>query len=185
MVFGVMATSDRLIAVLFGPGWTEAGEVLAILAPVGLVQVITTTVGPLYQAVGRSGAMLAWGVWSGVLAVVAFAIGLRWGIVGVAAAYLVVTLVLAYPTLAVPYRMIGLRVPTMLGVIVRPAVCGAVMYVVIATASRLSGQPVGSFATFALLIAGGAAVYLALTLVLNRAALRQLQRAAMAARSSA
>jgi len=183
MVFGVMATSDRLVAVVFGPGWTEAGEVLAILAPVGLVQVITSTVGPLYQAVGRSGTMLASGLVSAVFTIIGFVIGLQWGIVGVATAYLIVTVILAYPILAVPYRMIGLGVPTMLRGIVRPAVCGVTMYLVVATASRLSAQPVGSLLTFLLLALFGAGIYLILTLLLNRATLEVLVRAAVAARS--
>jgi PST family polysaccharide transporter len=185
VVFGVMATSDRLVAVLFGPDWAEAGEVLAILAPVGLFQVITMTVGPIYQAAGRSGAMLAWGIGSGVVTIVAFAIGLRWGIVGVAAAYLIVTIILAYPGLAVPYRLIGLTVPAMLRVVVRPAICGATMYLAVSIASRASGQPVGSLATFLVLVVGGAAIYLILTLALNRAVLGELVRAVAAARSSA
>ena len=185
MVFGVMATSDRLVAVLFGPAWTDAGRVLAILAPVGLVQVIATTVGPLYQAKGRATLMLAWGVASGAVTVIAFAIGLRWGIVGVAGAYLVVTIVLAYPGLAVPYRLIGLTVPAMLRVILRPAVCGLGMFLSVALASRLIGGEVGSLPTFLVLAVGGAGVYLLLSLALNRAVLQELLRVAAAARSPA
>jgi O-antigen/teichoic acid export membrane protein len=185
MVFGVMATSDRLVAVLFGPKWAEAGEVLAILAPVGLVQVIATTVGPLYQAKGRASLMLGWGIVSGIATVAAFAIGLGWGIVGVAAAYLVITLVLAYPGLALPYGLIGLTLPALLRVIVRPAICGAGMFLTVAIASRLVGQPVGSLVTFLALAIGGAGIYLLLALALNRAALEELLRVAAAVRSPA
>jgi PST family polysaccharide transporter len=185
MVFGVMATSDRLVAVLFGPAWTDAGRVLAILAPIGLVQVIATTVGPLYQAKGRASLMLGWGVVSGIATVVAFAIGLGWGIVGVAAAYLVVTIVLAYPGLAVPYRLIGLTVPAMLRVIVRPALCGLGMFAAVAAASRLLGGDVGSLAAFLVLAGGGAGIYLLLSVVLNRAVVQELVRVAAAARSPA
>ena len=184
MVFGVMATSDRLVAVLFGPDWTQAGQVLAILAPVGLVQIITMTVGPLYQAMGRSGVMLAWGVGSGVLTVIAFVIGLRWGIYGVAAAYLIVTIILAYPGLAVPYRLIGLTVPAMLRVIVRPAICASVMFVLVTVTSRLSAQPVGSLLTLLFLVIAGTAIYAVLSLALNRVVLRDLLRAATTARHS-
>jgi PST family polysaccharide transporter len=182
MVFGVMATSDRLVAVLFGPQWADAGKVLAILAPVGLVQVIATTVGPLYQAKGRASLMLAWGVASGLATVIAFTVGLRWGIVGVAAAYLAVTIALAYPGLSVAYGLIGLRVRSMLATVARPAICGAVMYVAVAIASRLAGPPVGSTATLALLVIGGAGIYLGLSLAINRAALRRLVRAALGER---
>ncbi len=183
MVFGVMATSERLVAVLFGPSWTDAGQVLAILAPIGLVQVIAMTVGPIYQAKGRSTLMLVWGVASGVLTVTAFAIGLRWGILGVATAYLLITIILAYPGLAVPYRLIGLSVRSMLMTITRPAICGAGMYLAVGIASRLAGQPVASVETFALLAVGGAGIYLGLSMVLNRAAVRELVRTAKGAPS--
>jgi O-antigen/teichoic acid export membrane protein len=182
MVFGVMATSDRLVAVVFGPNWAEAGQVLAILAPIGLVQVIVTTVGPLYQAKGRSALMLAWGTASGTLTVVAFAIGLRWGLIGVAAAYLVVTVVTAYPGLAVPYGLIGLKVRSMLATVARPAVCGGTMFAAVAIASRLSGQPVGSAGTLAVLVLAGGAIYVILSVALNRAALRALLEAATGTR---
>ena len=183
MVFGVMATSDRLVAVLFGPSWTDAGQVLAILAPIGLVQVIAMTVGPIYQAKGRSTLMLAWGVASGVLTVTAFAIGLRWGIAGVATAYLLITVTLAYPGLAVPYGLIGLSVRSMLRAIVRPAICGAGMYLAVGIASRVVDRPVGSVETLVLLALGGAGLYVGLSLALNRAALRELVRAATGAPS--
>ncbi len=185
MVFGVMATSNRLVAVVFGPAWTDAGQVLAILAPIGLVQVIAMTTGPIYQAKGRSGMMLAWSIGSGVATIIAFAIGLAWGIVGVAAAYLIVTIVLAYPGLAVPYGLIGLSVGTMLQAIARPAICGLGMFLAVGVTSRLVDQPVGSVGTFALLAIGGAGLYLGLSMALNRTALRELVRTATGARRSA
>lgn len=178
MVFGVMATSDRLVAVVFGPAWVEAGQILAILAPVGLVQVIVTTIGPIYQAKGRGTLMLAWGFASGVATIVGFTLGLGWGIAGVAAAYLVVNVLLAYPGLAVPYRLIGLSVGAMLATIVRPAICAAVMFGVVAIASREADQPVDSAPTLLLLVAAGVGIYVAMSYAVNRAAVRQLLRAA-------
>lgn len=178
MVFGVMATSDRLVAVVFGPAWTDAGTVLAILAPVGLVQVIVTTIGPIYQAKGRATLMLAWALTSTTATVLAFAVGLRWGIVGVAAAYLVVTALLAYPGVAVPYRLIGLSVRSMLAAIARPAICGALMFAAVGLASRELALPVDSVAAFGLLVLAGIAIYLVLSLAINRAALRELVHAA-------
>jgi PST family polysaccharide transporter len=174
MVFGVMATSDRLVAVLFGPAWAEAGQVLAILAPIGLIQVIVTTIGPIYQAKGRSTMMLAWGLVSGVVTIGAFAVGLSWGIVGVAAAYLVATVILAWPGLAVPYRLIGLTVGRMLATIARPAICGAIMFGVVGLASRLLNQPVHSIAAFVTLVAAGVVTYVALSLAINRSAIEEL-----------
>ena len=185
LVFGVMATSGRLVAVAFGPRWTAAGDVLAVLAPVGLVQVIATTVGSLYQAKGRAGLMLKWGILSGSVTMLAFAIGLNWGIVGVAGSYLVVTLLLAYPGLAIPYRLIGLSVGEVIAAIARPAICGAAMYVAVAAASRITDEPSGSPVALALLVAGGASLYILLSLVINRSAVRTLLQTLTEARSSA
>ena len=67
--------------------------------------------GAIYQAKGRTDWMFLWGLGSGMMVVIAFIVGLSWGIVGVATAYAIVTLfVLAYPSFAIPFRLIHLPV---------------------------------------------------------------------------
>ena len=127
MMTGLMVASDILVPVVFGPEWEPVIPLITILALIGLVQSVGTTVGSIYQAKGRTDLMLRWGLFSGCLAVCAFVIGIRWGTIGVASAYAVVSLALVIPNFTIPFRLINLGL-TELGVhLWRPLVCSLVM----------------------------------------------------------
>jgi O-antigen/teichoic acid export membrane protein len=127
MMVGLMVTSDIVVPVVFGPEWEPVIPLITILALIGLVQSVGTTVGSIYQAKGRTDVMLRWGLFSGCLAVCAFVIGLRWGTLGVASAYAVVSLALAIPNFTIPFRLINLRLTELGAHLWRPLVCSLVM----------------------------------------------------------
>lgn len=110
MMLGLLAVATPLVAAVLGPRWMPVATLLTILALVGMAQSIGTTVGHIYKAKGRTDWMLAWGVFSGVVTVSLFVIGLRWGVVGVAAAYAIRTALLILPGYAIPFKLIGLAV---------------------------------------------------------------------------
>lgn len=129
VMFGLLALTEPFVFVMFGPQWQPVVWLLKILVPVGMIQSIVATVGPIYQAKGRTDILFRWGVCSGVLAVLAFVIGLRWGIMGVASAYAVVSIVLVYPAFAIPFKFISLSVIALLKVLWRPFLCSSLMFV--------------------------------------------------------
>jgi hypothetical protein len=54
---------------------------------------------------GRTDTMFKWGVFSTIIVLISFAIGLRSGVEGVALAYTIATCLLAYPSFAIPFRL--------------------------------------------------------------------------------
>lgn len=58
MVFGIFAVSPVFVEVFFGAEWEKTGEVLRVLCLAGLFQSVGATVGPLYQALNRTGVQL-------------------------------------------------------------------------------------------------------------------------------
>jgi hypothetical protein len=80
-----------------------------ILSSIGLFQSVGTTVGSIYLAKGRTDLMLKWGLMACACYLLSFLIGLRWGVLGVALCYSVCGLILFYPSLAIPFYLIGLR----------------------------------------------------------------------------
>lgn len=130
MMLGLLALVEPFVLTIFGPDWQPTIVLLFILVPVGMVQSIGTTLSVIYQAKGRTDLLFRWGVVMGCVAVIAFAIGLRWGIIGVAAAYAISCTVLLYPNFAIPLKLIELPVwklcqtllPTLLSSIVMLAV---------------------------------------------------------------
>jgi polysaccharide transporter, PST family len=79
------------VAVALGERWSEAVPVIQILAVVGMIHSVQTLSGEVLLAVGRAGWLLRFTLLSFVSAVVAFAVGVHWGIVGVATSYVVAT----------------------------------------------------------------------------------------------
>lgn len=108
---GMGVVADPFIRGFLGAKWIGAIRIFEILAPVGLLQSVQTTVGQIYTAKGRTDWMFGWGFFSSAVLVSAFVIGVRFGAVGVATSYCAVYLgVLAYPCFAIPFRLIDLRV---------------------------------------------------------------------------
>lgn len=127
MMGGLMAVCDVLVLTVFGPQWTAVVPLLLILAPVGLIQSIGTTVGNIYQAKGRTDLLLSWGVFSGILSILAFVVGLKWGVMGVAFAYAILSGVLIVPSFLIPLRLIDLRFRCLLLALSRPLAATLIM----------------------------------------------------------
>ena len=109
LFLGMMALAKPLVFVALGPQWDVVVPLLMILSWVGLFQSIGTTIGSIYLAKGRTDLMLKWGLMACACYLVSFVIGLRWGVLGVALCYSVCALILFYPSLIIPFHLIGLR----------------------------------------------------------------------------
>ncbi len=106
---GMSVLADLFVVTVFGPAWADTAGVLRILAAVGLLQSVGTTLGWIYTARGRTDIMLRFGMVAGAVYAVAFLIGLRWGVVGVAGAYAASGFFLLwYPSWRIAGGIIGL-----------------------------------------------------------------------------
>lgn len=129
LMIGVCVLADPFIHSVFGTKWMAAVPVIRILAPIGMAQSIVATVGAIYQAKGRTDTLFRWGVFTGILSVGAFMIGLHWGVIGVATAYAILSALLVLPNFIIPFRFINLRLRQIGVVLMRPVVASLVMAV--------------------------------------------------------
>jgi PST family polysaccharide transporter len=106
--------------------------------------------------------------------VLSFVLGLPWGILGVTASYAIMFLLLTYPGFAIPFRLIGLRVSDLGGVLWQPATCSLVMYAVVAGSVIWWPPDVPGWLTLFLLVPLGAVVYFACSWAINRAVLLEV-----------
>ncbi|MEB3215438.1 MAG: MOP flippase family protein [Nostocales cyanobacterium 94392] len=137
IMIGLWTVSEPFILTLFGSQWQPVIQLLMILAPVGMAQSVGTTVGTIYTSKGRTDWMLRWGAGSGILATFAIATGLQWGIVGIATAYAIATATLVYPSFAIPFRLIDLRVSDLIAVVWRPFLASLLMLGILMTLKML------------------------------------------------
>ena len=93
-MLGLIVVAPDFVNVIFGAKWHAAVPVLQILAPVGLLQALMVLNGGILQSLDRTRVYFRYTVAASIATVGAFALGLIWGLEGVAWAYLAVTLVL-------------------------------------------------------------------------------------------
>jgi PST family polysaccharide transporter len=87
---GVLAAcSDQIILLLLGPGWEQTSVLFRIMAISALVQPLHFTMPWALISRGRTRDLLWWGMGTTASLIVCYAIGLRFGVRGVAVGYVV------------------------------------------------------------------------------------------------
>jgi O-antigen/teichoic acid export membrane protein len=86
---GMIVVAPDFIPVLLGDRWSDAIPVVQLLCLAGAMQAVQTLQHSVLQARGKAGTLFRFMATSSVMNVTAFALGLRWGIVGVAACFVV------------------------------------------------------------------------------------------------
>ena len=143
--------------------------VLQILACVGFVQSIDTTVGTIYLALNRVRTAFYFGLFVTPLFICAFVIGLQWSIVGVAAGYALAELSVCYISLYLAFSHCGIRFRDFHAALARPFAATLVMLVVVmflVNALASAGLPTPTRLAFC--IAAGVVTYCAASLLINR-----------------
>lgn len=88
-----------LIVLLMGERWAPAAAIFTWLAIAALHQPVSATFGWLFISQKRGGDFGRWGVFNMITSIAAFAIGLPWGAIGVAAAYALSDILIRMPVL--------------------------------------------------------------------------------------
>lgn len=112
---GVAAVSVPLVSFALAPVWEPVAPVLAIIACTSALQAVASTTGSLYTARGRTDLAFRWQVGSSIVSMIFYLTGSLWGVNGVAAGYLLATLLLMYPAFAIPLGLIKVSVVEVLG----------------------------------------------------------------------
>ncbi|MGH7482558.1 MAG: lipopolysaccharide biosynthesis protein [Longimicrobiales bacterium] len=86
---GMALLAPALIVSVFGEQWSPAAPALRVLCAIGILHSVGYLNTSLLMAAGKPAWVLRLNLLNGLLNVIAFAIGVRWGIVGVATAYVV------------------------------------------------------------------------------------------------
>jgi O-antigen/teichoic acid export membrane protein len=84
---GLMVVAPDFVHVVLGDRWHAAAPVIRILAWVGLLQSLQRLNSSVLQARDRTGELLRYSAIALAASLVAFVVGLAWGIVGIAAGY--------------------------------------------------------------------------------------------------
>jgi len=159
---GMSVLADLFVVTIFGPAWADAAGVLRILAAVGMLQSVGTTLGWIYTARGRTDIMFRFGLAAGIVYAVSFLVGLRWGVIGVAGAYAASGFFLLwYPSWRIAGKIIGLTFSRMAANLGSVFACTAGMSAAVYALRHFVFLRPGWISLLAL-AGSGVAVYLAL-----------------------
>lgn len=99
IVFAILL-SKPLFRIVLGEHWVGAAPIFSWLGLAGLIQVATATAAWLFLSQGRGREYFTLGVWTALINVTSFVIGLPWGALGIAIAYSLVNCVVMPPLYA-------------------------------------------------------------------------------------
>lgn len=177
MMLGLFAIADEFVLVVFGTKWVPVICLIKVLSIVGLMQSIGTTIGSIYLAKGRTDWMFRWGIFSSIVTVGAIAIGLRWGINGVAVCYAISVLLIIYPSFAIPFRLIDLRFTDFVLNLKKEIATSLIMFVivmVIVTIQRYYLISSGIILVSVILI--GVMSYIVAVIIFNKSTYKELKK---------
>jgi len=170
LMAGLALVSFNFTEAFFGENWDTVlvAYIIIILAPVGALQSIVSTVGTIYQVKGRTDLMFRWSLFASTFTLIGFIIGLKWGITGVAISYLATNVLMILPVFMIPFKLINLSIVKFLRSFERTILSVAGMIVVLWSASYLIEDNFDNIITLSILIILGIGSYLLISFSINK-----------------
>lgn len=160
---GLVVVAPDFVPVVFGHRWDDAIPLIQILAWVGLLQSLQTLNTEILQARDRTSTIFRFSIVFFFAHLTAFAVGLHWGVEGVAVAYAISSTLVEPVFTWLTARAVGISPLRLLqsfwGVIQAAVVMGAVVYVL---RSVLVNAGAGELLRLALCVIAGILVYVPL-----------------------
>ncbi|MES2056978.1 MAG: lipopolysaccharide biosynthesis protein [Pseudomonadota bacterium] len=171
--FGLAATSEPLVLTVLGDKWAEAIPVVHLLALAMPFMTLQVLFSPACDALGKPGIGVRNGAVGALFLSIAFLVGVRWGVTGLAWAWIA-----AYP----PYLAISLwRSLPVIGTSVRaladaiaPALLAAIGMALAVRIVDSALPPLSPLPRLTILVATGALVYGAWLMLFARGVIREL-----------
>jgi O-antigen/teichoic acid export membrane protein len=160
LMIGLAVVADDFVKVLLGIHWTGSIPIIRVLALVAVGQSIGTTTGWIYMSIGRTDRMLRWVMIASPLLVVSFALGVRWGGLGVSIGYAIATVVLWYPQWHLAGSLIGLSFRRAMANVGGPLVCSLFMAFCVLVLRLALGKSMAPASRLSIVIITGATSYI-------------------------
>jgi O-antigen/teichoic acid export membrane protein len=128
MGLGAMMTlvGNDLMLLVLGPAWRPSGTIFTVFGPGIGVLLIYVTHGWIHLSLGRADRWFAWGVAEFIATAMLFGLGLRWGPIGVAGAWVVSFWALTIPAVCYAGIPTHLRVAAVVGAVWKYTLASAI-----------------------------------------------------------
>jgi O-antigen/teichoic acid export membrane protein len=105
---GLAIVAGDFVDLVLGPKWHDATTVIQVLAWVGILQSLQSLNTGILEALGHGQAIFRWTIVFFTTHLIAFVVGLHWGIVGVAVGYSISTTLIEPSYLLLTSRAVGI-----------------------------------------------------------------------------
>ena len=136
---GLTLVGKDLILVLLGPGWEESGRIFTFLGPGIGIMLLYGTHSWIHLSIGRADRWLRWAVVEFAVTGLLFLTGLRWGLTGIAVAWVASFWILTLPALWYAGRPARLGIAPVTGAVWKYVVASALAGC--ASAGIIQGSP--------------------------------------------
>lgn len=171
---GIFATAPDLVPVVFGPQWGQSIAILEILVFVGIILSLNSMYNTIIVSMGRPGLWLALHTAIGVSNVAGFFIGLRWGITGVAFAYLSVCCFYLPIYLYILNRLAGISTYKYVKALLAPAFASLIMIAIVVGFRSLLAEQMSPLPLLVTQVSIGVLSYILLIRLISPAVFQQL-----------
>ncbi len=182
-LWGISATAPEFVDVVLGDPWHPAIPALQIVSFVAPLRLLAAVLATALAALGRADLELRNTLVSAVALPAAFLIGVRLGITGLAAAWLIATPIVFAINFPPTWRTLGIGFGQLAASVRAPVIAGAVMYACV-TVARLPLVQYDEAVRLPFLIAAGGCGYLGTVYLLDRTIWSEVRRLATAVRGA-
>ncbi len=160
LMMGMFAVADSFVLTFFGEEWAGIIPLTHILAPIGVLQALMNPTGWVFKSQGRTDWMFRWGLVGSTTFVIAIVIGIYLGsIESVALCYLGANILLFYPSIKIPGKLIDMTFTDLLSAVWDILCCALLMLGIVEGIALLMPSQLPNWLTFITLAAAGAVIY--------------------------
>jgi teichuronic acid exporter len=180
-LWGISATAPEFVDVALGDRWHPAITALQIVSFVAPLRLLAAVLATALAALGRPDLELRNTVVGAIVLPVAFLLGARFGITGLAASWLAAMPIVFAINIPPTCRTLGIRFWQLIAAIRTPLIAGSVMYACV-FAARLALVQYDELVRLPFLIVAGGSGYLGTISLLDRSIWGEVRRLAIAVR---
>lgn len=122
LVMFLCVCADQVILLLLGKQWLNAIPIFQFLIPAAFIGTFNLATGWVYQSLNKNDRQLRWGIVSSIINVIIFLVAIRWGALGVAAAYGLSRIMIVVPAIAYCYQGTWLKLTDFVSTIFLPTI---------------------------------------------------------------
>ena len=108
LMIGLSLVSKEFVLLFFGKQWSAMIPILSILSGLGAIQSIISLNGLIYNSLGKVNIAFRVSILTNIVLIVAFVIGVNYGLIGVAYSYLIASALLLIPMYKIAIKQLSI-----------------------------------------------------------------------------